>query len=704
MQALIQNYSTGSITLEEIPLPKVTDNQILVRNIYSVVSIGTEASMVKLAKKSIIGKALARPDLVRRVFQKLSQTSIAETAQIVRNKLDTPINLGYSASGIVEEIGSKVSGYKKGDYISFIGSGLATHSEYNLVPVSMCSKINEENLRESSFGMLGCIAMHAVRQFRFNLNGKKVAILGSGLLGNIATQILNAYGAETFSYDPSEVKSDILRDMGFNSSSKEDALHEISENLKYGGFDGVLLACAVNNNGPLQQALDIIRINGEIVVMGVVDIKLDRNEMWQKQASIIVSKAGGFGALDENYYSSSENYSLDSTQWTEKNNLDEINRLIKSRKIDFNNLITSEIKFNDAVETYENLISGKMHNELGIIFSYDVTKESDNYDFGYDLFKTNNNPTIGIIGVGNHAVSNFLPELKKIKQSYNLKTLATKTPIKAKHYAKKFGFINSTCDKNNILNDKDINHVISLERHSDHFSTIKKCIREDKNILIEKPLIVSREEYNQLLEILKSKKQLPKIMVGHNRRHIESVIFLKKQINTNRPGIINMTINAGKIETNHWLYNENEGGNRIIAEGSHFIDLIKFLTDSSISSYKISSISSSTYLDKENFIVSFNHENGFLTNLMYTSFGSRNSPREIIEVFQNGNHLTLTDFKKYQKNNSTSYSKKFSYDLGFKRQIESFINPSLNHDSKISIKEEIDTIDMVLKISETIGN
>ncbi len=704
MKSLIQNYSNGKISLEEIPTPKTSGSQILVKNSYSVVSIGTEGSMVKLAKKSIIGKALARPDLVRRVFQKLSQTSLKETTQIVLNKLDTPINLGYSASGVVAEVGPKVTGYKKGDFVSIIGSGFATHSEYNLVPASMCSKIEEEFLKESSFGMLGCIAMHATRQFRFNLNGKNIAILGSGLLGNLATQILNSYGAQTFSYDPSEEKSEVLLNMGFNSSSDSSNLEKFAKKLRFGGFDGVLLACAVNDNKPLQQALDILRVNGEIVIMGVVDIKLDRNEMWEKQASIIVSKAGGFGALDDDHYSSKENHSLDSIKWTEKNNLDEINRLIRSGRINIKKIITSEIDFNTAVNTYEKLIKGEMNNDLGIIFSYDNTESKPKKLFEEKVKTDKNDICLGVIGAGNHAVSNFLPELKKINGSHKLKMLATNTPVKADHYSKKFNFESATCDKKELINNPNINNIISLERHSNHFETIKECIYNKKNLLIEKPLVSNRSEFLELKEILKNQKEIPKIMVGHNRRYISSVNYLRQAIDQNNPGILNLCINAGKIEKSHWLYDEKEGGNRVVAEGSHFIDLIKFITNSDIVSLSSSNMSTSDYLEKENFIVSFKHKNGFLSNLIYTSIGSRNMPRETIEVFQDGEYFSLIDFKKYKHFGSSSSKKSFTYDLGFKKQIENFFAYANDKHLSSSIDEEMHTMDIVLKISEELNN
>ena len=328
MKTLIQNYSSGQISIENLPYPKIREDEILIKTSFSAVSLGTEASMINLAKKNIFGKALERPDLVKRVLDKAKQTSFSEAIQMSLNKLDTPVPLGYSASGRVIEVGKKIKNFKEGDFVSAIGSGFASHSEYIVVPEMMLAHAKENFLKESAFGMLGCISMHACRLSNVQLGGSSVAVLGSGLLGNISSQILKAYGSDVISYDPNEFKSNLLKKNGIKSFNFEEEFNTYIKSKYSTGVDLVIIACAVQNNKPLIHALDVIKNNGSIVVLGNLDISIDRQLMWEKQASIIVSKSGGYGALDPRYEVQGEDYPEDIIKWTQERNLKEFIRLI----------------------------------------------------------------------------------------------------------------------------------------------------------------------------------------------------------------------------------------------------------------------------------------------------------------------------------------------------------------------------------------
>ena len=95
-----------------------------------------------------------------------------------------------------------------------------------------------------------------------------------------------------------------------------------------------------------------------------------------KQVSIRVSKAGGFGALEDSYENKGIDYPEDIIKWTQERNLIEFIRLIDAKLIDIKNIITREESFSKATELYENLVKGINKDDLGIVFSYpnDVTK------------------------------------------------------------------------------------------------------------------------------------------------------------------------------------------------------------------------------------------------------------------------------------------------------------------------------------------
>ena len=78
MKQVIQNYKSGELQLAEVPAPQPKRDSLLVRTVASLISVGTEKYMLELARKSLLGKALARPDLVRQVIAKAQAEGILE--------------------------------------------------------------------------------------------------------------------------------------------------------------------------------------------------------------------------------------------------------------------------------------------------------------------------------------------------------------------------------------------------------------------------------------------------------------------------------------------------------------------------------------------------------------------------------------------------------------------------------------------------
>ena len=705
MKTLIQNYSSGEISIENLPEPKIRDDEILVKTSFSAVSLGTESSMINLAKKNIIKKAIDRPDLVKRVLDKAKQTSFSEAIKMSFNKLDTPVPLGYSASGKVVEVGKKIRNFKVGDFVSAIGSGFASHSEYIVVPEIMLAHVKEDILKESAFGMIGCISMHACRLSNVQLGGSSVAVIGSGLLGNVSSQILKAYGSDVVSYDPNKNKSEALKKFGIGSFHLEEDFNSYLKSKYPSGLDSVIIACAVENNKPLVQALEIVKNNGSIVILGNLDISIDRQLMWEKQASIIVSKSGGYGALEYKYEINGNDYPEDIIKWTQERNLKEFIRLIDQDLIDIKSIITREEMFDNSISLYEELISGKNKNDLGIILNFTSSKENNEKKYLKNIANTVDSQKkihAGVIGAGNHAVLTFLPVLKKIKK-IALKTLVSKSPLKASHVSKKFSFSNCSTNKDDIFADNKISHVISLERHSDHLDTIKSSISSNKNLLIEKPICISKEELDDLKLFLADQKELPKVIVGHNRRYSKIVNELIENLDYHSPMIINISINAGKVEDDHWLYNQSEGGNRVIAECSHFIDLIKYISKSEIVNLSASGLSSSKNRF-ENFSSSFSHENGSLSNLNYFSSGSRSFSREIFEVIQNGHHYKITDMKVLEIYKQRRKKISYKFDLGFQNQINYFLSELPEIKFHENLLDEINTMELVFNLVDELSN
>ena len=218
-------------------------NQILVSTHHSLISVGTERQTIELGRKSLAGKAAARPDLVRRAISKAKQEGLLKTYREAMGRLDMPTPLGYSSAGVVLEAGIEASGYAPGDRVGCVGQGFASHAEIVAVPTNLSCHLPENvTFEEASFGMLGIIAMHGVRQANLGF-GSKVAVVGLGLIGLLTIQILRAYGCEVLAMDVDESKVAVAADLGFeNVGAQQRQLDKLTQSISSGfGVDAVLV-------------------------------------------------------------------------------------------------------------------------------------------------------------------------------------------------------------------------------------------------------------------------------------------------------------------------------------------------------------------------------------------------------------------------------------------------------------------------------
>jgi hypothetical protein len=100
MKQLIQNYKTGEIKVEKVPPPICRPGGVLVRNVASAVSLGTERSIIDLCKKSLVGKARARPELFKQALSKAKREGFWKMFQEAMGRFDTPNPLGYSCASV----------------------------------------------------------------------------------------------------------------------------------------------------------------------------------------------------------------------------------------------------------------------------------------------------------------------------------------------------------------------------------------------------------------------------------------------------------------------------------------------------------------------------------------------------------------------------------------------------------------------------
>ena len=78
MKQLLQDLRSHELRVEEVPPPCCLPGGVLVKNEASLISSGTERATIDLGSKTLLGKALERPDLVRQLFRRLKTSRIAD--------------------------------------------------------------------------------------------------------------------------------------------------------------------------------------------------------------------------------------------------------------------------------------------------------------------------------------------------------------------------------------------------------------------------------------------------------------------------------------------------------------------------------------------------------------------------------------------------------------------------------------------------
>src|SRR3990167_636126 len=677
MKQIIQNYKTGKVTLEEVPVPLCGRKSILVRNCHSLISIGTEKATIELGKKSLLGKARARPDLVKRVIEKAKNEGILKTFSEAMGRLDTPTPLGYSAAGIVVEAGIEAHGFAPGDRVACIGQGFASHADVISVPMQLAVKLPDDvSTEEAAFGMLGCIALHGIRSADLTF-GSTVAVIGLGLLGQLTVQLLKAYGCAVLATDLSLEKTMLAKKSGADFAENNAMLFKNTAH----NVDAVIIAAATNSNEPVDLAIELCRPKGKIVIVGVTDIHPDRNALWKKEIELIVSKAAGPGSLDDQYEKMGIDYPLEIARWTENRNLKEFIRLISKKLLNLKLLISGKYAIDEAEIVYNNFLNNKLNNPIGLLFEYqhvsDMKRKLILHQNANHLANHLNKINVSVIGAGLYGKTVFLPILKKQKNIY-LKTLITSSGFKCKHSGKKFGFESCATDASTIFNEQDTQAIIALTPHSQHADLILQCIESNKNLLIEKPLCIHKDELTQIIDCYNNAANKPIMMIGHNRRfspHTQKMReWLKNRIN---PAVLLLRINAGFVPKEHWVHSNTEGRSRIVGEMTHFVDLMQYLLNEKPISVVAERITGNNQaiINNDNISVIIKFERGSIGTLVYTAAGNRAFNREMLELFFDEKTIISTDFRRSAliSHQSKKY-KTSSQSIGYHEEIEYFIN------------------------------
>ncbi len=658
MRQILQNLASGETSLADIPSPRVRENHLLVRTTRSLVSVGTERMLVEFGKANLLDKARQQPEKVRMVMEKIKTDGVVPTLEAVRNKLDQPLPMGYCNVGTVLEVGQGVAGFSVGDRVVSNGK----HAEVVCVPKNLCARVPDSVSDDAAaFTVIGAIALQGIRLIGPTL-GETIVVTGLGLIGLIAVQLLRAHGCRVLGIDFDAEKLELARGFGAEVVDLSHGGDPVAAALAFSrgrGVDGVLITASTKSNEPMHQAALMCRKRGRIVLVGVAGLELSRTDFYEKELTFQVSCSYGPGRYDPLYEENGQDYPYGFVRWTEQRNFEAILDMLADGRLNVVPLISHRFPFEQATQAYELLGNGK--SSLGIVLQYPGAEEKSETELMNRTVKFtqtvrhDDKVKIGVIGSGNYATQVLIPALKKTGAV--MKSVASATGVSGVHAGKKYGFQEATTDSSALLDDPDVNTVVVTTRHDNHARYVCEALKRGKHVFCEKPLALTCEELSEIERTYHAAYEVsasppiggPLLMVGFNRRFAPQVEKLKSLLSTiMEPKSFIMTVNAGAIPAEHWTQDKTVGGVRIIGEGCHFIDLLRFLANAPIVSVQAIGMGRvpgvAIYDDKVSINLGF--ADGSFGTIHYFANGHKSFPKERLEVFCAGRIVQLDNFRR----------------------------------------------------------
>ena len=648
LQAVVKK---GAVLNENVSAPVVSDGAVLIKVHYSCISAGTETSSVVNSSKGLIRRALEQPKNIKKAIDMAKSEGIAKTISLVQSRLDLSSPTGYSISGVVIAIGKGVTKYSLGDRVAAAGAGLANHAEFVDVPENLVMKVPTNlSLEEACTVTLGGIALQGVRRVDLKL-GEICVVVGAGILGLLALQMLKLSGARVVVIDIDDSRLALAEKLGADMVLNAKSSTIVNDVLNYSdgyGADGVLFTAATSSNEPLSRSFQMCKRKGRVVMVGVAGPEINRADMYEKELDFLLSTSYGPGRYDSNYEQKGLDYPYAYVRWTENRNMTEYLRLVGEKKINLTSMISSVYPFEKVEEAFKSLQSPEAR-PLMVLLEYNLEKT-----YSLENKKVEINPSVSseqkvrvvLIGAGNFAEGVHLPNIQQLKTQYELRGVVSRDGLKSKNIATKFGAAWSSTDPEVAFKDPDIDLVIIATRHDSHASLVLRALKAGKNVFVEKPLAVNNEELKEIENFYADGKgKKPLLFVGFNRRFSKYATEIKQALSERiGPAIIHYRMNAGFIPSNHWVHQD---GGRIVGEACHNIDLVRFLIGSSIESVSYDSINpqGGKFGDADNRIVNLKFVDGSIANIVYFSTGARDLSKEHMEVHFDEKSIVMDNFK-----------------------------------------------------------
>lgn len=711
-QALIRQ---GQVVVEDVPAPLVEPGTVLVRVDHSCISAGTEMSGVRSSGLPLWKRALQDPDKVWKMVQMVATQGVSATRTVVENRLASGASgspTGYSAAGIILEVGEEIDDLAIGERVACAGAQYAHHAEIISVPRNLVVPVPETlQFSAASTVTLGAIALQGVRRAQPTL-GETFIVLGLGILGQLTAQLLHVNGCRVIGTDLYRERIELALQLGMDAGVHPDDGSDIEQvaRLTDGiGADGVIITAATPSDAVISTAFRMCRKKGRVVLVGDVGLHLNRTDFYEKELDFLISTSYGPGRYDRRYEEQGLDYPVAYVRWTENRNMAEYLHLLAERKLDVTPLIGTVYPIEQAAQAYAALDSGE-NRLLTVLLSYPQQGHSQS-----DRVMPNPAATpastgkirIAIVGAGAFAKSIHLPNLRTLSDEYYLQTIVNRQGSTALAAARQFGAAGSATDFARVLQSQDVDAVLIATRHNLHANMTLAALRAGKHVLVEKPLALTQSEIDEIRGFYETTVNPPVLLTGYNRRfspHARRTMqWIEKR---GDPMIINYQMNAGYLPLDHWVHTI-EGGGRNRGEACHIYDLVTYLTGSrvvAVNAYPIAP-KRNYYSPRDNFVASMTFEDGSVATLTYTALGSTDYPKERMEIYVEGKVIMLDDYRRLTIAGAKLKALEMpAQDKGHKAELEAFAHAvRQGGEWPIPLWQQVQATEIALRVEEMLN-
>ncbi|MBN1588211.1 MAG: bi-domain-containing oxidoreductase [Pirellulales bacterium] len=708
MKQMLQNLRSGKISVADVPRPLQLPDGIVVRSRKSLISAGTEKMMLELGKKSLVGKAKERPDLVKQVLDKVRRDGFLATFKAIRDKLDSDMPLGYSSAGEVLEVGARARRFEVGQQVACAGAGYANHAEVNYIPRLLAVPVPKGvSMESAAYATVGTIALQGVRLADLRV-GEVVVVLGLGLIGQLSVQILKASGCRVAALDYAADRVKLAAEHGADLAlviEGEQTEKEVLHFTRGRGADAILITAATSSNEPVEQAARLARDRARVIMVGVTGMNIPRRDYFQKELTFMVSRSYGPGRYDVNYEEHGHDYPAGYVRWTENRNIEAFLDLVAGGSVRPEVLTTHRFPIAEAQKAYEMILGGS-EPYLGVVLEY---PEAENGPGTAEVtrielrkppaLKKANTVGVSFVGAGGFARSFHLPNLAKLPTA-RMRGVVDASGVAARSSGDKFGFEFCASTEDEVLNDAETDVIFLTTPHSQHADGVCRVLSAGKSVFVEKPLAIDIEGLRRVHEALQANPG--SLLVGFNRRFSPLAVSLREFMSGRGPLSIHYRCNAGPLPAGHWIGDPSEGG-RIIGEACHFFDFFTFLTGAKPVTVMAAAPSTGSADDA---VATISYDDGSVGQLIYTSVGPKSYSKERIEVFAGGAAGAIDDFRLLNLTSDAKHVKPrklMQPDKGHAQELAEFLlTLKQGSPSPISVESLLDTTLVSLAVLQSI--